>query len=509
LKDVPAEVIEHIRRGLRLPESVRAVYASTRTAERHRNLIRERSEVVYDPPGARRVAAEAIREAAYRKNDPADLINIALERLVEASFELPAFRTLNEMAGAIRARVNEEIFALVASRLGELGAARLQRLLVTGPTGKSEFSLLSKPARRPSWSKFRRQIQHQCWVEDLGDARAWWQGVAPSKIADFAGEAAAADAAVMGDYSPTKRIALTAALVARAQTRVRDETTEMFCRRVATLTKRARDELEAIKAAHEEITERLVAAYRSVLERIDPTGEAAAQEQAALAQARAAVEQAGGFAAQYRDIDAVSAHHGNNHVPLVARHFRKDRAAMLATLDVLELQNTSADTSVLDLLGHVRAHAGLTRDYIPDHVVVCDEHGTPLLDEHGHLEKQVLDTSFASGQWNAVIRDRKHPGMFVRRHLEACVFTYLATELRTGDVAVEGADSYANWSEQLISPARAAELLPGSAPRSACRAPRRSSARPCRANWPPSAPRPMPATRTTPIWSSTTTGAPA
>jgi hypothetical protein len=38
------------------------------------------------------------------------------------------------------------------------------------------------------------------------------------------------------------------------------------------------------------------------------------------------VEAAGGFGAQYSDIDKVTAHHGDNHVPLVARHFRNDRA---------------------------------------------------------------------------------------------------------------------------------------------------------------------------------------
>ncbi len=447
LDEVPAEVVGHIRRGLRLPEATRPVYASTRTAERHRTLIRERSEVVYDPAGARKVAAEAIEEAARRKNDPADLINIALERLVEGSYELPAFRTLNDMAATIRARVNEEIFAVVAGRLGEVGVARLQRLLVTGARGKSEFYQLTRPARRPSWSKFRKQLERQRWIEDLGDARAWWQGVAPSKIADFAGEAAAADAAVMNDYSPAKR--------------ARDDTAEMFCRRVGTLAKRAREELEALKDQHREITERLVAAYRSVLEQIDPDGEAAAREQAALEQARKAVETAGGFTAQYRDIDTVAAHHGDNHIPLVARHFRKDRAAMLAMADTLGLEATSADASVLDLLGHVRTHAGLTRDYIPDHVVLCDEDGTVLLDEHGRPRVKVFGTSFASAHWNAAIRDRKHPGLFVRRHLEACVFTYLAEQLRTGDIAVDGAGAYANWAAQLISPARCAELLPG------------------------------------------------
>ena len=109
----------------------------------------------------------------------------------------------------------------------------------------------------------------------------------------------------MGYYTPAKRVALLAALVFTAQARARDDTAEMFCRRVGTLTKRSRDELEALKQQHREITERLVTSYRSVLERIDPDGPAAAQEQAALHAARTAVATAGGFAAQYNDIDKV------------------------------------------------------------------------------------------------------------------------------------------------------------------------------------------------------------
>lgn len=142
LDQVPAEVVGHIRRDLRLPENTMPIYASTRTAERHRTLVRARGEVVYDPAGARKVAADAIEEAARRKNDPADLINVALERLVEGSYELPAFRTLNEMATTIRSRANEEIFAMVLARLGDAGGARLEGLVVVGAGGESEFNQL-------------------------------------------------------------------------------------------------------------------------------------------------------------------------------------------------------------------------------------------------------------------------------------------------------------------------------------------------------------------------------
>lgn len=49
------------------------------------------------------------------------------------------------------------------------------------------------------------------------------------------------------------------------------------------------------------------------------------------------------------------------------------------------------------------------RDYIPDR------------DDKGRL----VDVSFATQNWQKVIRDRRRPGYFVRRYFEAMVFYYL------------------------------------------------------------------------------------
>ena len=162
--------------------------------------------------------------------------------------------------------------------------------------------------------------------------------------------------------------ALLAAMVFTARTRASDDVAEMFCRRVVTRAKRARKELGELKEQRRALTERLVANYRVVLERIDPDGPDGAQHLAALEMARKTVESAGGFAGQYADIDRVPAHHGDNHAPLVARHFRRDRAAMLAMSRALELQATSADRSVLEALDYAREFTALTRDHVPDRV---------------------------------------------------------------------------------------------------------------------------------------------
>jgi hypothetical protein len=148
--------------------------------------------------------------------------------------------TLDKMASRIRSEVNAEIFGGIAGRAGPAGVARLQVLLdPAGPGGKTGFDRLKRSAPRPSWTNFRRQLDHLRWADDLGDAAGWVEGVPASKLADFAGEADAADAAVMRDYGEAKKIALLAALVSAAQGKARDDVAEMFCRRVATLTKRA------------------------------------------------------------------------------------------------------------------------------------------------------------------------------------------------------------------------------------------------------------------------------
>jgi hypothetical protein len=167
----------------------------------HRKQVRERQGVTYDQRRARAVAEAAIREAALVKIHPPDLINVALERLVEASMELPAFSTLEEMATSIRAEVNAQIFAGIVARIGPDGRQRAQGLLNrAGPDGRSMFNRLKTPAQRATWSRFKAQAEYLDQVDALGDTARWLEGVAPAKVADFAGEAAAQDADTLSRY---------------------------------------------------------------------------------------------------------------------------------------------------------------------------------------------------------------------------------------------------------------------------------------------------------------------
>jgi hypothetical protein len=441
-EEIPETVVDHVRRCLELGPDVEPDHGAARTAKWHRKQVRVRQGVTYDQRQARALAAGEIREAALVKNHPPDLINVALERLIAASLELPAFATLDEMATTIRAEVNAEIFERVVERMGPEGQQRLQTLLtVAGADGRSMFNRLKKPAQRATWSRFKAQAEYLSQVDELGDTAAWLEGTAPSKVTDFAGEAAAQDVDTLSRYDPVKRLALVACLVHSARMRARDDLAEMLCKRVAANIKKAKTELEEIRLRQRAVSERLIGTYRTVLENLDPESEAAGELNGGAPGARAsravaAVQEAGGFAAQLADIEEVSAFHGDNYEVLVHRFFRKDRAVMFELAGKLELVATSSDASVLAALEHGRAHHVKRRDFIP----------LPAPAGGDDAESGI---AFASGNWRRAVTDRRHPGMVARRHFEAMVFTYLAEELRTGDIAVAGAGEYADWRTNL------------------------------------------------------------
>ncbi len=265
------------------------------------------------------------------------------------------------------------------------------------------------------------------------------------------------DASDLRKVGESKRVALLACLLHQARIRTRDELAEMLCRRMAALHRKGREELAAIRERHRAETERLWGVFGQVLAGAreatgaGPDGDDSGEEVTASVLERAGalmlgpLAAAGGVAKVSAEHAEISAHQGNNYMPLLARHLRSHRSALFDLVEALELESTSADRSVLAALRFIRAQRHLTREFVDDRLE----------------DEEPLDTSFCSQNWARTIRDRDRPGTFVRRHLEACVFSYLAAELRSGDVAVIGADSYANFFDQLLSPAEVEPLIAG------------------------------------------------
>ncbi|RSS57473.1 DUF4158 domain-containing protein [Streptomyces sp. WAC01280] len=121
-RDLRARVLPDLQRVLARPVVLRLVGpadlpegtmpgAVNRTAERQRIAVRQRTDLVYDKARARKIAEAVMRSEAVSKNSPVDLINIALEKVVEAGLELPGFTTLDTLAAKVRPEVNAAIWS--------------------------------------------------------------------------------------------------------------------------------------------------------------------------------------------------------------------------------------------------------------------------------------------------------------------------------------------------------------------------------------------------------------
>ena len=208
LVDVPSVVVAHIRACARLGAHIQPE-VTARTLYRHHHAIRLYLDVTGWGAKARHVAVEAAAEAAEVLDHPADLINVAIEALVRGRFELPAFSTLDRLARRVRTVVNQRLFAMVSGRLTPDWTRRLNQLL-DPPAGaaRSPYNRLKQPPRRPTLSHFAELLEHLAWLERLGDPALLLAGLPPGKLAHFAAEANALDAAELKDHTPPKRFTL-------------------------------------------------------------------------------------------------------------------------------------------------------------------------------------------------------------------------------------------------------------------------------------------------------------
>ncbi|PPT90601.1 hypothetical protein XarbCFBP7409_21475, partial [Xanthomonas arboricola pv. guizotiae] len=70
-----------------------------------------------------------------------------------------------------------------------------------------------------------------------------------------------------------------------------------------------------------------------------------------------------------------------------------------------------------------------------------------------HWLDEAVDLAFTTQLWRKTIVHRTEVGgeeRIHRRLFEVCVFSSLANELKSGDVAVRGSETYADYREQLL-----------------------------------------------------------
>lgn len=441
-EEIPSEVTDHLRESLGYAKRIVVDYATERTLYRHMAAVRSYLRVkAFYGTDASDIADKLAHESAELLDQRIDIINALVDELVHRQMELPAFSALDTLAERAHAEVQDRIFDTVLRRIPPKRLEGFEALLLTDKLERrqSEYNTLKKSAKRPTRKHLEMLVEHLEWLESISGVDSLFEGIPDTKIRHFAAQAMAYDVSELRECAEAKRYTLIVALIQRMQVRARDQLAEMFLRRVATIHKRAKEELEQIHFSQRSQIEKLIGTLDGVLSilAVEPDNAAAG------VQIREYLAPAGGIEKVRETCAQVQATNGSNYLPLIWKHFKSHRSILFRLVHLLDIRPTSQDRSLIDALELIKIYQ--------------DKHRIEWIEDD-------IDLSFVSDRWRKLLREgseEENIGLGVsRRCLEICVFSYLAEELRSGDLSVAGSEEFADYRDQLLSWDECQKVLP-------------------------------------------------
>ena len=437
LREIPLSVVKHIRGCLGLPASTEPVYDHPRTLYRHRHAIRQYLAIrPNSEKQVRRLIVRSVYESALVMDSPSDLINVAVETLLRNRCELPGFPTLDRAVRRVRALVHRRFFQRVLGRMSETEMQSVDQLLSNEMGGKTAFNEVKRLPKRPTLEHFERLLNHLEWLDALGSVERYLADIPPAIVRHFAREAKALDAAELKDFTAPKQYTLLICLVHRMRIQARDDLAEMFLKRMGKIHKNAQEALQDLQARQRRMTEGLVATLDGVLSVVT----AATSAQDTLNDIRDLFAMNGGTEKLRDDCAAIAAWSNDNYFPLLLSPYRSHRALLFRLARSLQLESTTVETSLLKALAIIIEGENKRGDWIAD---------------------KGIDLSFATKRWQALIRVKQGDTSRIhRRYLEICVFSHLASDMKSGDVSVTGSEAFADYRQQLLPWSECKTMVP-------------------------------------------------
>ena len=474
LKKIPESIINYLALSLGLPLKLK-LSISEATLYKYHGIIRDYLKVKSYSKEGNRLMLESVYKITQIKDNPADLINVAIEELIHHRYELPAFSTINRSVIKIRNLVNNGFFKQINSQLNEDIIEILDNLLVVDEiTLRSEYNRLKELPKRPSLSHLKALLKQLNWLQSLVKVEEILKDIPPQKLEHWALEAKALNVAEIKEFNSPKRYTLILALINYSLKQTKDNLANMFLKRISTIHKRGKAELERLHLLQREKTENLVFAFTDVLRFLKeedinanddvkiesnnqlknpPKSESNNNNKSSSNQVQniqkllsspenidnlpltindiiKIIQDYGTIEQLLEDCEDVSSYSGNNYLPLLWKFYRSHRSTLFGIIKSLQLESTTADNSLISAINYLLTIENSRKEWI----------------------ESSLDLSFISELWQrTILTIHNNQNVYIRRHFEVCIFSYLASELKSGDIAIKGSGEFADYRQQLLS----------------------------------------------------------
>jgi hypothetical protein len=436
---LPPRLIHHLATamGVLRPHDCLQQYEEQGFRKWHLALIRDHLGIKSFGDGGRHVLVGAVIATSRSKDILADIINVGIEALVHARYELPAFSTLRRAAQKARSQVNRGYYQQVDDAIDDLRRATLGHLITRDDhEATSLWQRLKREPKQPTPKHIREHLAHVRWLQSLNTAHHALDGIPEAKLQRFADEARVMDMSRMHETQASKRVTLAVALIRVRTAQALDDLTEMFIRRIQKLHHQGNEALAEYRLQHHERTDALIALLGQIV--------SGWQADEPPEQRFKTIDTLIGHDAETirEQCEAHMGYAGNNYLPFLPALFRNHRKLCLDVIEFLHPTSTSADTALEHAIAFVVRHRHAHTARLP------------------HTEKSqdienTLDLSWVPPHWWQAVTGRNRRDVPIvsvdRKYLELCVLSCAMGELKSGDLCIAGSERFSDYRDQLVT----------------------------------------------------------
>ncbi len=444
--DIPFQVIEYIAiaAGFKNIKSNIKSYTKTKARKTHMEIIRNYMSINSYRKGGKRFMIEAMEKASKIKDIIPDIINSAIEEMVSARYELPAFDTFVRNAYDVRTSINKIFYLNIYTQLNDNQKKSIIELLnIEASEATSLWNKLKQDPGKPTVRKIREFINHLNWLKSLNVKSIDLNDIPESKLKRFVEEAKTLNINKMNEMSEHKRFSLAVSLIQAQTAQAYDDLVEIFTRRVNKLHITAKKALEEYKLSHQDIADQLIETLGKIAENWGATKDKDSRIKA--------VENIleGNEAEILKQCEAHLAYSKNNHILFLPQFFKPQRAFLFNILELLQPKSTTSDKILEKALNFL-----LKNKYSKSVELSIIEN---IRLENGNNEiVQLIDLSWIPDKWWRLVTNTHQRSVFVRTvnriYFEICLFSCISQELRSLDLYVEDAYKYSDYNIHLPSP---------------------------------------------------------
>jgi TnpA family transposase len=439
LDDVPKTIARHIAHaaGLkRLPASrIFQEYQSSGAKRRHVQLVREFLGIRLLKSDSMPWLVNIAESAAETLDAESDIVNVMLEELVRAKFELPAFSTLQRRAQRARSVVNQGYFEQLASTLNPENKASIDELLsLQGSGPNTNWNSLKSQPKRPTNKRVRQYLHHIHWMETLTQSLPPATTIPVAKRRQFLLEARALDAGEMRKLRGPKRYALALLFIHSQFRKSLDDAADLLIRIVRVMENTARKHLDQHRITQADQVDRLVDQLKRMLDALEGKGTAKQRLEKVEGSLTSDAE------TLRTQCEEHLAYSNNNALPFLLGPYRAKRSLCFNCLEILKLRSASDDRSSEIWLKCLRALKDLRQVRVAFSTI-----GVESAEELGWLPERWRRLVLDGPEGSESEQDTVH-----RKYLELALFSVIKRELSSGDLYVEQGDRFDDYREQLV-----------------------------------------------------------